>query len=419
MEVTFEPVPGYRFSLQIIQLCVLIYARTSCGLRTVVEILNIFEEVLEGGCGKAPSYTSVREWVLKLGLSVYEDDTPMSFKHADVIDESIMVNREKLLVVLGVPAQHQGRPIRHEDVVVLDMKVGESFKREDVKSRLEESDKKAGEKAEYAISDGAHNLGGGIKDYGIPHFLDISHTLGNCMKHVYQDDKDFKALTTTLGKIRLKYHLTDKAWLLPPNMRTIARFMNLSDWVKWADSLLGCIDSLEDKYQEAYSFIKDYRPLVEELVVDVEAIRHLEDICKNQGYNKRTSALCRDYVIRNVVGAANNRRASLGLKLLDYFKRLDEVATESKVTANISSDIIESIFGIYKSKQSPNKLYGITSLALLLPLYPKIAVYSAHKKQDFKERLASVKHADLELWAKENLSENMVALRSKTLKNAG
>ncbi len=307
--------------------------------------------------------------------------------------------------------------MRMEDVVVFGLRVGESFKREDVKDALEAADKKAGEKAKYAISDGAHNLGGGIKDYGVQHYLDISHTLGNCMKHVYEKDEDFKKLTTKLGKIRLQYHLTDKAWLLPPNMRTIARFMNLSDWVKWADSLLGCIDSLEKKYQDAYSFIKDYRPLVEELLVDIEAIRHVEEICKNQGYNKRTSALCKSYIIRNVIGNANNRRARLGLELYDYFKKLDEVETNAVGTANISSDIIESIFGMYKSKQSPNKLYGITPpMVLLLPLYPKIAVYSADKKQDFKVRLAKVKLKDIDIWAKANLSRNWVKDRADMLK---
>lgn len=419
MEVAFEPIPGYRYSFQIILLCILIYARTSCGLRTVVEILNIFEEVLEGGCGKAPSYNSVRDWVRKLGLSVYEDDVPLSYKHADVIDESITVNREKLLVVLGIPAEHQGRPTRHEDVVVLDIKVGESFRREDVREGLEAADGKAGQKADYAISDGAHNLGGGIRDYGVPHYLDISHTLANCMKHVYGEDDDFKSLTTKLGKIRLKYHLTDKAWLLPPNMRSIARFMNLSSWVTWANDMLGCIDSLQEEYKEAYGFVKDYRPLIEELLVDVEAIRHLENICKNQGYGRRVDAACRDYIVRNVIGNANNRRATLGLELLDYFNKISEVADDVKGVVNISSDIIESIFGIYKDKMSPNKLNGITSLVLLLPLYPNVAVYSVSKKQDFKERLAKVKLADLDLWAKENLSENVVSKRIKTLKNVG
>ncbi len=419
MEVAFEPVAGYRYSFQIILLCVLIYARTSCGLRTVVEILNIFEEVLEGGCGKAPCHNSVRDWLRKLGFSVYEDDMPLSYKHADVIDESITVNREKLLVVLGAPSEHKGRPTKHEDVVVLDMKVGESFKRDDIKQELKNADEKAGQKADYAISDGAHNLVGGIKDYGLPHYLDISHTLGNCMKHVYGEDNEFKELTTKLGKIRLKYHLTGKAWLLPPNMRSVARFMNLSSWVTWANDMLGCIDSLKEEYQEAYGFVKDYRTLIEELLVDVEAIRHLEDICKNQGYGKRMDAVCKDYIIRNVIGNANNRRASLGLELLDYFNKISEVADNAKGIVNISSDIIESIFGVFKGKMSSNKLNGITSLVLLLPLYPKVAVYSVNKKQDFKERLANVKLADVDLWDKENLSENVVSKRIKTLKNAG
>ena len=57
-------------------LCVLIYARTGCGLRTVVSILGIFEDVLGEAFGKTPAYTTVRNWVLKLGLSVYEEDRP-------------------------------------------------------------------------------------------------------------------------------------------------------------------------------------------------------------------------------------------------------------------------------------------------------------------------------------------------------
>ena len=63
------------------------------------------------------------------------------------------------------------------------------------------------------------------------------------MKHVYGNDPEFVSLTEKLGKIRLQYHLTDKAWLLPPNMRAMARFMNLREWVTWGQKMLGCLDS--------------------------------------------------------------------------------------------------------------------------------------------------------------------------------
>ena len=104
--------------------------------------------------------------------------------------------------------------------------------------------------------------------------------------------------------------------------------------------------------------------------------------------------------------------------MLDYFKSQAGLIADKNEIRHISSDIIESDFGIYKAKKSPNKLYGITSLVLMLPLYPKTIDYSVAEKQYFKVRLANVKLKDIDLRAKENLSENRVALRSGTLNKA-
>lgn len=401
-------------------LCVLIYVRTGCGLRTVVSILSIFEDVLGLAFGKAPSYNTVRNWVLKLGLSIYTDDVPKNMKKfAVIVDESIMINKEKLLLVLGFNSEQTKGPLKHKDMTVMKMKVGESFKRTDVKNEIERISESCGSAPEYGISDGAHNLVGGFKDAGIIHHLDISHTLGNCMKHVYGKDVEFEGLIEKLGKIRLQYHLTDKAWLLPPNMRSIARFMNLREWVEWASKMLACYNSLEDKMKDAYAFLLPYGELVEELNVCIDAIRHVEEICKNEGFGKRTCTLCKNYIIRHIIGNANGRRARLGMEMIEYFNRQSELLKSDKDIHQISSDIIESDFGFFKSKKSPNKLYGITPLVLILPLYPKVADYSVTDKQDFKVRLANVKLKEIDFWAKENLSPNRVSLRAKTLKNVG
>lgn len=401
-----------------IMLCVLIYVRTGCGLRTVISILGIFEEVMGEAFGKLPCYNSVANWVHKLGLSVYEEDAPQGRKYAHIIDESIMVNKEKLLLVLGIPAEHEGKPLSHDDVTVLGMHVGECFKRDDVEEAIHNASEKVGSTAEYGISDGAHNLVGGFKDAGISHHLDISHTLGNCMKHVYGKDPEFTELTEKLGKIRLQYHLTDKAWLLPPNMRAMARFMNLREWVAWAMKMLGCLDSLDDGLKEAYSFLHRYKDLIEELEACVKTVSCLETICKQEGFGPRTNAICQHHIIRNLIGNAGNRRACVGIRMLDYFRAQAEMLNGTKLIRHISSDIIESDFGILKAKVSPNKLYGFTPMVLILPLYPKITVYSDAEKQNFKVRLANVKLKDIDLWAKENLSPNRVALRSKTLNKA-
>lgn len=73
----------------------------------------------------------------------------------------------------------------------------------------------------------------------------------------------------------------------------------------------------------------------------------------------------------------------------------------------ISSDIIESTFGIYKNKKSPNKLYGITPFTLMIPLYPKGVNESVTKTFNFKECLVSVKLKDIDARATEHLSKKM------------
>ena len=390
--------------------------RTGCGLRTVVKILEVFSEVLGKNFGKSPCYNTVKNWIKKLGLSVYQDDQPCKGKKfAMVMDESIAINGQKLLLALAIPSEHQDRPVKHEDVTVLNMTVGANFKGEDIENKISEVTISAGSEPQYVISDNAHNLVRGILDSGYVHYADISHSMGVILKKVYEKQPDFVELTTLLGKKRLQYHLTNKAYLLPPNMRTIARFMNMSEWVIWGNSMLACYNKLPKEMQEAYAFINDYESLLQELMDALDAIRHIEHICKNKGFSCKTSKECQSYIVAHVIGNAYPRQAHLGLKMLEYFRKEEAQLTED-MNICISSDIIESTFGIYKSKKSPNKLYGITPFALMIPLYPKVVNESVTKTFNFKERLVNVKLKDIDAWTTEHLSKNWVTERTKTLK---
>ena len=91
-------------------------------------------------------------------------------------------------------------------------------------------------------------------------------------------------------------------------MRAMARFMNLREWVTWGQKMLGCLDSLDDDMKEAYSFLLQYRDLIDELGVCVESVTYLETLCKREGFGLRTNALCQRHIIRNLIGNATNRR---------------------------------------------------------------------------------------------------------------
>lgn len=399
-------------------LCVLLYVRLGCGLRSVVKILEIFSEVFGPAFGKVPCHKTIEDWVKKIGYSVYEDDpTPEERKgYAIIQDESIWVNKEKLLLTIGIPADFLGRPVGHADARILDMRVGRSFSGDEVKQAVEDAAAKAGTVPEYAITDQGHNLVNGLGSTEINHYIDVSHAIGTCFKKVYAKQDDFKELYATVGKAHLQFQLTDSAYLLPPNMRAIARFMNMSQWVKWGIDMTHCYDTLSEKERDDYAFVMEYRPLLEELHAGITVADYMENLLKKEGFSDRTAALCERRIILGLFGTPNNRLAALGLQLLDYIMKQRAKLPDKKTVVNISSDIIESSFGIFKAKKSPNKLYGVTPLVLMMPLYPKVVNHSVTKNIDFKERLANVKLADIDAWAKEHLSENMVVKRIKTLK---
>lgn len=149
-------------------------------MRTVVAILEIISKCFGGKLGKVPCYNTVENWVKKLGLSVYEEDrkTKSDQKYAMVIDESIMINREKLFLLLGIPAEHQGHPVNHGDVTILHMEAGAQFTGGDVCKNIQKVSTNVGNKPEYIVSDQGHNLVNGIGKSGIPSVSDISHAMG-------------------------------------------------------------------------------------------------------------------------------------------------------------------------------------------------------------------------------------------------
>lgn len=353
----------------------------------------------------------------KLGLSVYEEDRKAKSgqEYAMVIDESIMINKEKLFLLLGIPAEHQGHPVNHGDVTILHMEVGAQFVGDDICKTIQKVSTNVGNRPEYIVSDQGNNLVNGIGKSGIPAVSDISHAMGNIVKRRYGKSDDFKGLTTLLGNIRLQYHLTDKAFLLPPNMRSICRFMNMASWVEWAQKMISVYDTLSQELKDAYACLLDYKELIEELAVAIDAVKHVEEKCKNEGFNLKTHRECRRYIIKHVIGNANSRRAALGIDILDYLDQQKALLTDDSKNLNISSDIIESNFGIFKMKMSPNKLYGITPFVLFLPLYAKFKNENAAKTFNFKERLVNVKLKDIDAYASEHMSTNWVTERTRIL----
>lgn len=136
--------------------------------------------------------------------------------------------------------------------------------------------------------------------------------------------------------------------------------------------------------------------LLEELQTSVRMVRRVGSICKTEGFSIDTCKKCQDYIVCYVIGNANNRRAMLGVKMLEYFKKHEMLLADTKQNHKISSDIIASDFGIYKDKKSPDRLFGISPFILFIPLHSKFMNESVTKTFNFKERLCNIKLRDID-----------------------
>jgi hypothetical protein len=401
-------------------LSTLLYTRVNCGLRSVVEILNVMNDAFDGLLGKIPCYNTIENWIKKCGLSIYETSgVPLQgTEYAEVIDESMMIGSEKLLLTLGVPAKHQGRPLDCADVSVLGIAIASSWNGEGVAAQLLKSSEKVGHNPEYVISDNASIMNKGVRCAGMNHQHDISHSLGMFLERAYKEKSDFKDYLKLMTEPKIKYNMKKIAYLLPPTQRTIARFINLAGWVKWSSQMLDIYHTLTEDERKVFSFIPANASLIDELSNVTKCVEKIEYICKYNGLSKTTIIQCQKEIEKHLL-CGNIRMIELGKCIVEFLRKEAMLVSPNIVAHNNSSDIIESIFGKYKARKSTNKLNGVTPYVLFVPIYARLINKDKAKTFDFKVALEEKRIVEIEDWAKDNLSPNLVQLRTKQLKKAG
>lgn len=397
------------------------YLRMECGFRSICNGLELFNEFLGGALGEIPSHQSIENWLLKAGIVEYLDSCK-KFKgkeYAIIIDESITVGSQKLLLMLAAPARHEGKALTHGDVDVLAMAVSSSWKAGDVDREIEKLADKIGRAPEYMVSDNGHNLRNGAELANVPRHRDISHTIGLILEKEYKDRPDYKEFMETMNKKRLSYQLTENAYLLPPKLRTISRFMNMSKWVEWGWLILHAYDGLDKRQKSAYKFVLGYKDLITELHLVMETIDGVFTKMKKEGLSYATVKYCEDYIWINILRKEEfpDGCKRIGHAILRYINAEKTLLKSKNDCHNITSDIIESTFGVYKNIQPKNKYSGITSIVLALPLYGKVKDKKARKEIDFKGKMEATRMIDIKDWKKMSLLGNWQVKRSLDLRN--
>lgn len=391
---------------------------TNASPRDIVTAIGGLAKLTYGLVDEVPSYNTIDNWARKCGLDEikHTSEALKDIDYAAVIDECMMIGSQKLFPVLSVPAEHKGRPLQLEDVHVIGFHVQSSWNAEDASKALDTDIEAIGKRPKYAISDNESSMRKAVGLSGYTWHRDVSHTLAVFMERVYKDDPYFVYFNKRMVTCKQQYCMKEIAYLQSPSIRSKARFMNLSESVDWADTMLQIFHNLSEHEREVFSFIPAYASFIEEMKDIVSCIHFIEAEMKYNGLSKDTISVCRKHVYKTAM-CGGDRMRKVGQYILNYLAEEERLLADNEIINN-SSDIIESTFGIFKYRQSPNKLNGITARVLHLPVILAYTGESVSKNYNIKERLCRTKIKDIKLWRDENLMENLVAKRIKTLKTA-
>lgn len=409
------PLPYHRFGPKMISVCVNLARRV--GLRSCVSCLEIVFDWL-GVTGELPDWTTVRTWLMRVGVAAIEEPVEQADDWVWMADHSNQIGPEKTLVILGLRASKMPPPgvaLTHQDLRVLTIEPGVSWKRDDMARSYE----KLGERIGFPLAvviDGAVELREGavvLQKHRKNTLIlgDFKHYAANVLKRIIGGSPAFVQFTSQVGSTRSAIQQTELGHLTPPSLRLKARFMNMAATLAWAQMVLW---QLAHPYSKARREISVAR--MNEKLSWLKEFR--EDISR---WNACQAVVSASITFINeqglFAGAANQLAAKLkSLSTCDdsrevthqllNFVRESEVKLAEGDRLPMSTEILESSFGLFKQLERQHSKGGFTSLlaafgALLKPATP----------ESIRNDFARVSVQTMRTWVRDNLKTTLVSKR--------
>lgn len=380
-----------------------------CSLRSTQAILKILMLFL-GLELRIPSHESISLWEKRIGLYSLKHRNYASDKYAIIIDESITIGKEKILLILGVNLSSYSfeKPLTFSDTEVLSIGVSQSWKWTDIVAQID-AIKSKGILIKYGVSDSGSNILKALSELGIIRISDCTHALGKLLEKQYKQDAGFMAFSQLCGKMRREYTNTKFACFIPPKQRVKGRFLNIIPLSKWGKQMLKLYEQSKDLTAEergVLSVLKDYEQLISDLYFQCDVMSEMFEILKTKGLNETTKKACENLVDQSQSTPYFKEEVKLYLQT-----NLKEDLGEKSLIC--TSDIIESFFGKYKNGMGQNLQNGITDSCLNIPNYGKQL-----SCQEILIALNKTKVIDLKEWKNKNIKEQMLSKKKNLYKIA-
>jgi hypothetical protein len=361
-----------------------LFLEAHISFRAVSRVLTLLSHAL--GIKKAPCPQTVINWVLRLSIVRMQAarllrglpliSAPFSNNLIWMIDISIGLGTGKILAVLAIDAQHHhlapGAPsLAHTHCI--GVSVAHSWTGETIAELLGRLIAQVGRPAAY-LKDGGSDLHKAVALLGeqglaSPCIDDISHAVAGMLKRTYQNHPAFERFVSACGRVSGKLKHTILACLVPPTVRTKARFMHVHRLFTWADRVLQLspaggakTGSILSKLRACLDELPTCKALITRFRADASGLLECQRMLKTTGLSHDTLAACEP-----LIDALPS--APLRLEFRAYLEVQLATATTiglDHIGLPMSSDTIESLFGVAKH-HGVGQTQDAARIALRLP----------------------------------------------------
>ena len=367
-----------------------------------------------------PHFTTLRFWLLRLGYHKLHRPKEQASDWVWITDHSNQIGQEKCFVILGVrlsqlPPPGADFPLRLSQMEPIELEPVTVSDKEVVYRQLEANVAKTGV-PRAIIDDHGGDLAGGVELFCQAHpetieIYDVSHKAACLLKARLERDEQWKAFAAKAGHTKCSVQQTEWAFLIPPSQRIKARYMNLSPLIAWGINTLAILDNpgtevlkygTKERLEEKLGWLRQFRERLKDWSEMEQTIDAVLNFVRTQGLYRKAGKDLRKSLRKLPVGAGAAQLRN------DLTKFVDAQAKQLKTGERIpgTSEVIESVFGKFKTVERDQAKGGFTGLLLALA-----ACVAERTQEVVHETLHKTRTRDVVAWIKAKLGNTVGSKR--------
>jgi hypothetical protein len=197
---------------------------------------------------------------------------------------------------------------------------------------------------------------------------DAAHHGAIVLQRRFEADQCWSEFVARLGQVKARIQQTSDAFLLAPSLRPKARYMNLAALLRWGRKILSLLDRgllggrASIRADLRYGWLREFRAVLEKWSRWEATVRHSVEFVRTRGLSHG----CESELSAHLLALPPDERDEVLATELSEFARMQSQAARPGECLVGSTEVLESVFGKWKTLEHQESRSGVTSLVLSL-----------------------------------------------------